>query len=177
VGPAYKKIGDTLAWIILERMKKRKPSKASPVLGALKKEVNVPYRDFTADQEKRIKDSQWTPDQQNVFRRELEFMKKLGETEAKTIIQAWRIGDVGFASLPGELFVEWGLKIKAKSPFPWTFPVELGGDYLGYLVTEQAWKAGGYESLICRSAKPTAKAVAKMTDVALKLLRQLWARR
>jgi len=170
----YRKVGDALAEVIVKRMDKRQPSKGATALGALKEEVTVPYRDFTRDQEQRIRDSQWPPDAQDIFRRELERMKRQGETEAKTVIQAWRIGDIGFASLPGELFVEWGLKIKAESPFPWTFPVELGGDYLGYLVTEQAWRAGGYESLICRSARPNVDGVAHMTDVALGLLRTLW---
>jgi hypothetical protein len=136
----------------------------------------VPYRDLTIDQAQRIKDSQWPPDAQEAFLKELEIMRKAGKTEAKTIIQAWRIGNIGFASIPGELFVEWGLKIKAESPFPWTFPVELGGDYLGYLVTEQAWKAGGYESLICRSAKPSVAGVAKMVAKALELLNRLAAK-
>jgi hypothetical protein len=89
-------------------------------------------------------------------------------------LQAWRIGDVAFASLPGEVFVEWGLKIKAESPFPWTFCVELGGDYLGYLVTEQAWRAGGYESLTARSARPSVDGVAMMVEADLALLRKLW---
>lgn len=101
-------------------------------------------------------------------------MRKAGVREDRTLIQAWRIGEIGFASLPGELFLEWGLKIKAESPFPWTFPVELGGDYLGYLVTRQAWQAGGYESLICRSARPSVEGVALMVDKALELLDRLW---
>jgi len=102
----------------------------------------APYRDFTADQEQRIRDSQWPSDGQDVFRRELELMRQEGITEARIVLHAWRICEVGFASLPGELFVEWGMRIKAESPFPWTYPVELSGDYLGYLVTQQAWEAG-----------------------------------
>ena len=170
----YRQIGDELANVIIQRMNKRQPSEGRTTLGALKKEIVVPYRDLAADQARRIKASQWPPEAQKYFRREVAHMRKAGETEAKTIIQAWRIGGVGFASVPGELFVEWGLKIKAESPFPWTFPVELGGDVLGYLVTEQAWKAGGYESLTCGSAKVSVSGVARMTDTALDLLRRLW---
>lgn len=169
----YREIGDELANVIMQRMNKRQPSEGRVKLGAVKKEIVVPYRDFQADETRRIRASQWPPEARKVFRSELARMRKAGETSAETIIQAWRIGEVGFASLPGELFVEWGLKIKAESPFPWTFPVELGGDYLGYLVTEQAWKAGGYECLTCRSAKPSVSGVAKMTDTALKLLSRL----
>ncbi len=174
-GLGYREVGDALSRVILDRLEKREPREGSVPLEALKEEVVVPYRDLTLDQEKRIRDSQWPEEAQEVFRRELEIMRSAGETEARTVIQAWRIGEVGFASLPGELFVQWGLKIKAESPVPWTFPVELGGDYLGYLVTQQAWEAGGYESLIARSARPSPDGVAKMVDVALGLLNRLWA--
>ena len=174
-GPRYREVGDALADAIIGQLNGRQPRSGEVALGALKEEVVVPCRDLTADQEQRIRESQWPPETQEVFRRELEIMRNAGETEATTIIQAWRIGEVGFASLPGELFVEWGLKIKAESPFPWTYPVELGGDYLGYLVTHGAWQGGGYESLIARSARPSPDGVAKMTDVALKLLDRLWA--
>jgi len=173
-GPRYREVGDRLAGAILGQLEGRTPRDGAVALGALKAEVVVPYRDFTADQEKRIRDSQWAPESQEVFRRELEVMRRAGETEARTIVQAWRIGEVGFASLPGELFVDWGLRIKAESPFPWTYPVELGGDYIGYLVTHQAWAAGGYESLIARSARPTPDGVATMVDTALALLGRLW---
>ena len=170
----YRQVGDELATVIIERLNKRQPGQGGTKLGALKAELAVPYRDLTVDQEKRIRDSQWSPNCQEVFRKELELMRKAGVREDRTLIQAWRIGEIGFASLPGELFLEWGLKIKAESPFPWTFPVELGGDYLGYLVTRQAWQAGGYESLICRSARPSVEGVALMVDKALELLDRLW---
>lgn len=41
-------------------------------------------------------------------------------------------------------------------------------------VTPQAWQAGGYESLICRSARPSVEGVAMMVDKALSLLDRLW---
>lgn len=84
------------------------------------------------------------------------------------------MGAIGFARIPGELFLEWGLKIKAKRPFPWTFPVELGGDCLVYRVTKQAWEAGGYESLPSRWARPNVAGVGQMVDTSLNLLNRLW---
>lgn len=167
-------VGKRIAHVMLSALEKKRKIDGAPALAALKEEMTVPYRDLNVDQEKRIRASQWGEQNEDVFRNELEIMRKEGETEAGTIIQAWRIGDIGFASLPGEVFVEWGLKIKEESPFPWTFPVELGGDYLGYIVTEQAWKAGGYESLIARSARPSVEGCAAMTDKALELLRKLY---
>ena len=173
-GPRYREVGDRLADVILARLAGREPREGGIPLAARKQEVVVPYRDLAVDQERRIREAQWPAEAQEVFRRELAIMRAAGETEAATLIQAWRVGEVGFASLPGELFVEWGLKIKADSPFPWTYPVELGGDYLGYLVTHDAWEGGGYESLIARSARPSPEGVAAMADVALRLLGELW---
>ena len=172
----YREVGDELANVIVEELDSRTPRDEAPVLGAAKEEIHIDYRDFTADQEERIRESGWRPDVQDIFRKELEIVREEGLTGAKAIVQAWRIGEVGFASLPGEVFVQWGLKIKAESPFPWTFPVELGGESHGYLVTGQAWESGGYESLIARSARPTHQAAGKLTDTALKLLNDLWRR-
>jgi len=149
-GPRYRQTGDALAEVIIRALENRKPACNSLHLLSAKREVAVPRRDFTVDQEERISDSGWPLESQKRFRRELEILRKEGKKEDITILQAWQIGEVGFVSLPGELFVEWGLKIKKESPFKWTYPVELGGDYLGYMVTEKAWQEGGYESLIAR---------------------------
>jgi hypothetical protein len=173
-GPRYREVGDCLADVMLTQLARREPRTGGIALGACKARVVVPYRDLTTDQEQRIRDSQWPPEAQESFRRELTLMRQEGVKEAESVVQAWRIGEVGFVSLPGELFVEWGLKIKAESPFPWTYPVELGGDYLGYLVTEQAWEAGGYESLLARSARPSVEGVARLVEAAQELLVQLW---
>jgi len=172
-GKRYREVGDALADVIIGELDKRRRGTASVPLASVKREVTVPFRDFTVDQEERIRTSGWPAEALDVFRREVDIMRQEGKTEARTVLQAWRVGEVAFASLPGELFVEWGLKIKRESPFAWTYPVELGGDYLGYLVTEQAWLAGGYESLIARTAKPSHQGVSQMVDSALEMLTEL----
>ena len=173
----YRFVGDQLANVIIQCLDQRKPRPVEPVLGVIKQEVTVPFRDFTVDQEQRIKASQWSPEMQKHFQNELELVRQAGIKTADTLIQAWRIGDIGFVSFPGELFVEWGLKIKAESPFPWTFPVYAGGDCLGYLVTQQAWEAGGYESLITRYSPVSAEGVVKLVETAQQCLVQLWNRK
>ncbi len=173
-GPRYQAVGEALSTVISGQLERRAPATGATALGALKREVTVPYRDFSVDQEERIRSSGWSPEAQDVFRREVQLMRERGETEATTVLQAWRIGDVGFVSLPGEPFVELGLRIKRESPFAWTYPVGYAGDHLGYLVTPEAWEAGGYESLIARSARPSAEGVSYLVDEALDLLRTLY---
>jgi hypothetical protein len=174
---AHRVVGDRLAAVILDRLERRKPRKCEMRLAALKADVTFPFRDYTVDQEPKIMASQWYPEQKEVFREAVKFWRQDGRRTGQTIVQAWRIGDIGFASLPGELFVQWGLKIKAESPFPWTFPVYLGGDCQGYLVTEQAWQAGGYESLINRYSICSVEGVATLVDTALALLGKLYVAR
>ncbi len=62
------------------------------------------------------------------------------------IIQAIRIGDQAIVSMPFEVLVEIGLEIKAKSPFPHTFTIELANGGYGYLPPPNQHKLGGYET-------------------------------
>ncbi len=58
---------------------------------------------------------------------------------------AIRIGDVGIVGLPGEVFCEFGMEIKEKSPAKHTLVIELANDAIGYMPTEEAFAQGGYE--------------------------------
>ena len=170
---SYRQVGDALAEKIIPSLEIRKPEETPLYLKAKKCEITVPRRDFTSNQIERILKSGWDIESQKVFIKEMETMSKEGKKQDDTILQTWCIGNTGFASLPGEIFVEWGLKIKRESPFSYTYPVEIGGDYLGYLITEQAWEEGGYEALIAQSAKPSAYGVKIMVEKSLEMLENL----
>mgnify|MGYP000982496156 CR=1 FL=1 len=62
------------------------------------------------------------------------------------IMQAFRIGELGVAAIPFEVFTETGLEIKAKSPFADTFTIELANGSNGYLPTPPQLDLGGYET-------------------------------
>jgi hypothetical protein len=171
----YKIIGDHLASLITGALKQRKPRTASPRVACVKRAVTVPCKDHTVDQEARIEASQWPLEQKNHFRAELKLVREKNARTVTTLVQAWRIGDVAFVTLPGEAFVEWGMKIKRESPFPWTFPINLGGDCVGYLVTPTAWQQGGYESLITRYSPVSVEGAEIIVHTALLCLRELWA--
>jgi len=64
----------------------------------------------------------------------------------QAVIQAFRIGDLGIASIPFEVFTEIGLEIKARSPFKDTFTIELANGSNGYLPTPKHHDLGGYET-------------------------------
>ena len=61
-------------------------------------------------------------------------------------LQAVRVGDLCVCAIPFETFVEIGLDLKQRSPFPHTIVVGLANGYNGYLPTPEQHKLGGYET-------------------------------
>ncbi len=70
------------------------------------------------------------------------------EREVEVEVQAIQIGPLVCISNPAEYFVEYGLEMKRRSPFPFTFCVELANGCVGYVPTEDAFgpHGGGYET-------------------------------
>lgn len=91
----------------------------------------------------------------------------------KIMLQAIRIGDLVIAAIPNEVFAETGLAIKAGSPFPATFTIELANGYSGYLPTPQQHKWGGYETWPARSSFLETQAEAKIRKSILELIKSL----
>ncbi len=68
-------------------------------------------------------------------------------------LQAFRIGALAWACVPGELFNELGVEIQHHSPFTHTLVAAYANDWLGYLPTATAFQEGGYEvAQSCRVA-------------------------
>jgi hypothetical protein len=85
-------------------------------------------------------------------------------------VQVLRIGDCLLAGLPGEVFVEYGLEIKARASAR-TFVITLAnGDLQGYLVTPEAARVGGYEAANTLFAPEAGEALVR---TALGLVRNL----
>lgn len=61
-------------------------------------------------------------------------------------LQVIRIGDIALCAIPFETFVEIGLDIKRRSPFPRTIVVGIANGYNGYLPTPEQHILGGYET-------------------------------
>ena len=61
-------------------------------------------------------------------------------------VQVFRIGDIAIVGLPGEPFVEGGLRIKLNSPTRPTFVAHDVNHYAGYLPIREAYERGGHET-------------------------------
>jgi hypothetical protein len=55
-----------------------------------------------------------------------------------------RVDDAVFVAVPGEVFVEIGLRLKSVAPHR-TFILGITNGYIGYMPTREAYDAGGYE--------------------------------
>ena len=61
-------------------------------------------------------------------------------------IHTLRLGDIAVATNPFELYVDYGLRMKARSPAEQTFVVQLACDCLAYLPTERGVAGGHYSA-------------------------------
>ena len=69
----------------------------------------------------------------------------LVDGKAECAVQALRIGDIALVGVAGEAFVEIGLTVKERSPFPHTIFLGYTNGCLRYIPTAAAYPAGGYE--------------------------------
>jgi hypothetical protein len=89
------------------------------------------------------------------------------EVEVQTIA----LGDeIAIVSLPGEIFVELGLALKARSPFKQTFIIELANGAIGYIPNASAYPEGNYEVMSARCAQGSGE---MLIDTALRLLHRI----
>ncbi|SDM88858.1 hypothetical protein [Kriegella aquimaris] len=99
-------------------------------------------------------------------------MQKEWPDDVSIILQTFRIGDLGVAAIPFEVFAETGLEIKEKSPFKSTFTIELANGSYGYLPTPEQHKLGGYETWLTTN-KVQIDASAKIVEELMSLFSTL----
>jgi neutral ceramidase len=87
-------------------------------------------------------------------------------------LQAFRIGELGIAAIPFEVFAEIGLELKQRSPFKPTFTIELANGSFGYLPTPAQHAVGGYETWFGTN-RVEIEASTKITAKILELFGQL----
>ena len=88
-------------------------------------------------------------------------------------LQAVRVGELGMAAMPCEVYGITGLKIKAQSPLVPTFNFELAGGAEGYIPPPEQHFLGGYTTWPARSAGLEVEAEPKIVETVLSLLEQV----
>ena len=101
-------------------------------------------------------------------------VKERGETTCPVEIMGISFGDTAIVTNPAELFVEYGIEIKERSPFDVTLVAELTNGYCGYVGTAKAFDEQGYEVhrsvYTCRLAEDSGQ---RMTDASVTMLEDL----
>jgi hypothetical protein len=85
-------------------------------------------------------------------------------------LQAIRVGDLGIAAIPCEVFGITGLEIKARSPLARTLTIELANGAEGYIPPPAQHELGGYTTWPARTAALETQAEGKIVEALLTLL-------
>jgi len=109
--------------------------------------------------------------QPEVYAREQLWLKE-NPTRAVTL-QALRVGDLGIAIWPCEVFALSGLKIKAQSPLQPTMNIELANGEEGYIPPPELHPLGGYNTWACRTAGLVTDAEPQIVEALLHLLEKV----
>lgn len=113
--------------------------------------------------------------QPDIYAREAVLLHDEPTRELK--LQAIRIGDLGIAAIPNEVFALTGLNLKAMSPFATTFTIELANGSEGYIPPAEQHVLGGYTTWPARTAGLNVGAEAAIREAALGLLEKVAARK
>ena len=145
------KAADT-AWLAQRKIEKHSPDAR---LGMLQREITLKYRRPTAEQVAdakavvAIKDKDAIEKLPRLAQNYAHSTIAAAERAEETItvkIQAIRIGELAVCGIPFETFVETGLDLKKRSPFPQTMVIGLANGRHGYLPTPEQHALGGYET-------------------------------
>ncbi len=82
-----------------------------------------------------------------------------------------RLGDIVIATNPFELFIDYGIRIKAQSNAVLTFLVQLSCQHSGYLPTSRAVEGGGYSA---EKYLVGPEGGDKLVEETIKLINQMW---
>lgn len=111
-----------------------------------------------------------------VYAREAVLLSELPPTR-ELKLQALRIGSLGIAAIPNEVFGETGLAIKRNSPIPTTFTMELANGAEGYIPPPEQHVLGGYTTWRARTSCLEPYAEPKIRRAVIELLLEVDSQR
>jgi hypothetical protein len=145
------KAADT-AWLAHRKIEKHQ---SDARLGMLQREITLKYRRPSSQDVAEAKAVLAIKDKDAIeklprlaqnYARSVVSASERPEDTFTVILQAIRIGDFAVCAIPFETFVEIGLDLKKRSPFPQTMVIGLANGRHGYLPTLEQHKLGGYET-------------------------------
>lgn len=167
--PDWKQRSAVFAKAAVDAAKGAIPVEGPIAVDYVRRDVEVPRCKAEAQLTRAITRLGWRPES-------FEGAKRTAEAMPRTLnvpVSAARIGPLAIATNAGELFVEWGISIKKRSPFPHTVVSELTNDWVGYEPTELAFQHEGYETLAGVNFV-SLEGIQALVDTSVVLLDELW---
>ncbi|MFO7906979.1 MAG: hypothetical protein R6U98_30260 [Pirellulaceae bacterium] len=163
----------------------RKDTRSEAVLRHQVQEIDLPYREVTeaevaecrkqaaqyADDPAQKWNYRWNQAVVERYERQQAGKPEIHEME----LHALRLGDVAIATNEFELFTDYGIQMKSRSPAVQTFVIQLTGS-AGYLPTRRAVRGGGYSAVI-QSSRVGPKGGQRLVDRTVESVRALWPQR
>lgn len=169
----YIDIGKKLASAVLDAMNDAKPTTGE--VKVVKKAVTIPKR--MPDNEEMLSKIKEYLDMKNIIRmRNMLYYTSANKTTEETVyVQGIRIGDTCIYALPGEIFAETGLIVKAQSPFKYNLVSELTNTRTGYIPPKRAFGEHDklYETSLCFDSYFVPEAEDILIDTALEVAKKL----
>ena len=166
--PNWRKKAAVFSNAAVDAARRATPVQGPIAVGYARRNVVVPHRD-PVQREGAITRLGWRPEKFEAAKRSAARLPKT----RKVPVNAARIGPLGIATNAGELFVEWGIDIKKRSPFPHTIVCELTNDWIGYEPTAQGFRHEGYETLVGVNFV-SLEGIQTLVDTSVELLQELW---
>ncbi len=173
-GPRWREGAAIFAGAAVAAAKRARKVEGPIAVAAARRNVMVPRRDPNSQRDGAIERLNWGAGggRTDFFGPRKEWLAAQPE-QREVPVSAARIGPLGIATNAGELFVEWGIEIKRRSPFPHTIVAELTNDCIGYQPDRRAFEQEGYEALV-GSNQVSLAGIQMLTDNAVELLEGLW---
>jgi hypothetical protein len=165
--PDWKERAAVFANAAIEAAKTALPVEA-PAVDYVRRDVDVPRCNAEAQLPQKIKRLGWRPESFEGARQTAASMPRM----LNVPVSAARIGPFAIATNAGELFVEWGINVKKRSPFPHTILSELTNHWVGYEPTALAFQHEGYETLAGVDFV-SLEGIQQLVDTAVELLEEL----
>jgi hypothetical protein len=160
----------------------RKDSRSDTVLRHCVQEIELPHRQVTEAEVAEAREGAAkyakTPAQRWNYRwyqavvERYEAQKAGTEGPFKMELHVLRLGDVAIATNCFELFTDYGVQMKARSPAVQTFVIQLVCSG-GYLPTERAVRGGGYGAVI-QSSRVGPEGGQSLVDQTVRAIEELW---
>jgi hypothetical protein len=155
---------------------------ASPILRLEQTTLSIPIRPWPSADEptypEPLFNESWKQARAYYQQNAADWRRRLAEESPIPVrLSVLRLGDAAICTNPAELFVEYGLAIRERSPARVTLIGDLTDGYVGYVPTRLAFRRGGYETWPASGSHLVPEAGGQIVGSALDLLEAAFADR